>query len=225
MRARSWPLLRHPGSPLLLGGSVHAVATEADSIRRSGANLVIRDSAAGTYRTTLSDGRIRSTNIGSVPAPIPLPTWSVQVEDWQPGASVTTTVKPLVVVDMPTLVPWSAVPAIQDTSGVGHYRTTVTLPRTWSTSTGAVLDLGVVNGTFRVTVNGKAADPTSVLHPQIDLGGLLRPGANVIEVEVASTLLNRLRTVTPAVYGVAARQTYGLLGPVQLLPYAEAVVR
>ena len=209
----------------LLGGAVHAVSTEADSVRRSGSTLVIRDRTAGTYRTTLSDGRVRSSTITSVPAPIPLPGWSVKVEDWQPGSSVTTTIKPVVSVDMPTLVPWSSVPVIQDASGIGHYRTTVSLPRTWSSSTGAVLDLGTVNGTFRVTVNGKKADPTSVLHPQLDIGELLRPGSNVIEVEVASTLLNRLRTVTPAVYGVAARQSYGLLGPVQLLPYGEAVVR
>ncbi|SDO87046.1 Glycosyl hydrolases family 2, sugar binding domain [Nakamurella panacisegetis] len=207
------------------GDDVHAVSTEADSVRRDDRSLVIRDSTAGTYRTTLSDGRVRTTTIGPVPAPIPMTAWSLQVEDWQPGAAVTSTIKPLVAVDLPALVPWSSVPAIQDASGIGHYRTTVTLPRTWSSTTGAVLDLGVVNGTFRVKVNGRAADPTSVLRPRIDLGGLLRPGPNVIEVEVASTLLNRLRTVTPAVYGVAARQSYGLLGPVQLLPYVEAVVR
>ena len=46
----------------------------------------------------------------------------------------------------------------------------------------------------------------------------------MIEVEVASTLINRLRTVTPAVYGVATRQAYGLVGPVRLVPYAEKVV-
>ena len=42
---------------------------------------------------------------------------------------------------------------------------------------------------------------------------------------MASTLLNRLRTVTPAVYGVAQRQAYGLLGPVRLVPYVDQPVR
>ena len=36
----------------------------------------------------------------------------------------------------------------------------------------------------------------------------------MIEVEVATTLINRLRTVTPAVYGPVPRQAYGLVGPV-----------
>ena len=46
----------------------------------------------------------------------------------------------------------------------------------------------------------------------------------MIEVEVASTLLNRLRVVTPEVYGAAARQSYGLAGPVRLVPYVQKVV-
>lgn len=56
----------------------------------------------------------------------------------------------------------------------------------------------------------------------LDVGALLRPGPNTIEVEVATSLINRLRTVTPAIYGVTKRQDYGLLGPVQLLPYVGA---
>jgi hypothetical protein len=44
-------------------------------------------------------------------------------------------------------------------------------------------------------------------------------------VEVATTLLNRLRVVTPAVYGPAKPQAYGLLGPVRLTPYGQAVAR
>jgi hypothetical protein len=63
------------------------------------------------------------------------------------------------------------------------------------------------------------------LRPQLDIGGLLHPGTNTIEVEVATTLINRLRTVTPSIYGIAARQNYGLLGPVRLLPYVEAAAR
>ena len=46
----------------------------------------------------------------------------------------------------------------------------------------------------------------------------------LVPPEVASALLNRLRVVTPNVYGVAARQSYGLAGPVRLVPYVEKVV-
>jgi hypothetical protein len=71
-------------------------------------------------------------------------------------------------------------------------------------------------------VNGHRLDPVDQIHPVVDLGDLLRRGVNVIEVEVATPLSNRLRVSDPAVYGGTARQAYGLLGPVRLLPYGEA---
>ena len=94
----------------------------------------------------------------------------------------------------------------------------------WTGDDGAYLELGEVNDTFRVRVNGEQLPPCDPLDATVDLGHRLRPGSNVIEVEVASTLLNRLRVVTPAVYGVATRQNYGLTGPVRLVPYVEKVV-
>ncbi|MGW3133462.1 hypothetical protein [Streptomyces sp. NPDC001123] len=108
--------------------------------------------------------------------------------------------------------------------GIGRYRTTVTLPSTWSSSTGAVLRLGSVADTCRVTVNGTRLDPVGRLNPEVDLGGLLRPGANTVEVEVATPLFNRLRVSIQAVFGTAARQAYGLLGPVRLVPYVQRTV-
>jgi hypothetical protein len=130
----------------------------------------------------------------------------------------------VVSVALDALVPWSQIPQLADTSGVGRYRTTVTLPASWR-GCGAVLNLGTVTDTFRVWVNGKRVQAQGILTPRLDLGTSLRPGANTIEIEVASTLINRLRTVTPAIYGIATRQDYGLIGPVVLTPYVEAVAR
>ncbi len=72
-----------------------------------------------------------------------------------------------------------------------------------------------------MTVNGRPVT-VSPLHPVADVGPLLRRGRNTIEVEVATTLNNRLRVADPAVYGVASRQSYGLTGPVTLIPYGES---
>ena len=125
-----------------------------------------------------------------------------------------------------TLAPWSQIPGFEDVSGIGRYRTVLDLGKDWDDDEdGALLELGEVNDTFRVTVNGEQLPPLDVLQTTVDLGRRLRRGRNVIEVEVASTLLNRLRTVTPEVYGVATRQAYGLVGPVRLVPYAERTLR
>ena len=132
--------------------------------------------------------------------------------------------KPVVTRDLASLQSWSKVSGLEDVSGIGRYRTTVDLGEDWTADDGAYLELGEVNDTFRVRVNGELLDPLDPMDAVVDLGHTLVPGTNVIEVEVASTLLNRLRVVTPSVYGVATRQSYGLVGPVRLVPYVEKVV-
>jgi hypothetical protein len=143
-----------------------------------------------------------------VDPPTPLTAWELDVEDWQP----TGVTRHRLALD--GLLPWSAVPELADVSGVGHYRTTVEAP---AGGRRARLELGKVVDTCRVRLNGRLLPPVDVLQPTADL--TLRPGRNTIEVEVATTLLNRLRTTSPAVFGIAARQAYGLLGPVQLRWY------
>ncbi|WP_305787615.1 glycosyl hydrolase [Symbioplanes lichenis] len=135
--------------------------------------------------------------------------WDLEVEDWQPSGVSRHRVT------LEALAPWSTIPGLEDVSGVGTYRTSFDVPRGLK----AWLDLGEVTDTCRVRVNGRALPPADVLDPVVDLGPWLRTGRNTVEVEVASTLLNRLRTTSPEVFGIAARQAYGLIGPVQLRWY------
>ncbi|MFI1094806.1 glycosyl hydrolase [Streptomyces sp. NPDC020917] len=206
-------------------GAAQVTATDADSVRLDGPAVVLRSATAGAYSATLADGSVLRGDVGALPDPIALDRWTLAAEDWQPGASATETLKPVVTVQLDGLLPWSQLPQLQDSSGVGRYTATVDLPDGWRGAAGAVLDLGSVSDTFRVRVNGHRVPPAGVLSTTVDLGSLLRPGRNVIEVEVATTLINRLRTVTPSIYGIAARQAYGLLGPVRLTPYGEARAR
>lgn len=207
------------------GRQLAATATTGSALRVDGNQLVVRADTAGTVSTTLADGRVVRTTVGRVREPIALTSWDLAVEDWQPGKDAFTTVKPVRKVKLDALAPWSQLPGLEDVSGVGTYRTTVDLGKDWTNEDGAVLELGEVNDTFRVRVNGKRLAPADVLDTTVDLGDHLRKGRNTIEVEVASTLLNRLRTVTPAVYGSSPRQAYGLVGPVRLVPYVERRVR
>ncbi|WGL51858.1 glycosyl hydrolase [Nocardioides sp. BP30] len=206
------------------GRTPSATAVSAGSLRVEGNALVLRASAAGTVSVT-TGGRTRSVTIDRVRDPIALAAWDLAVEDWQPGASATETIRPVRRVHLDTLAPWSQIAGLEDVSGVGTYTVTVDLGRDWTGADGAVLDLGEVNDTFRVRVNGRRVPPCDVLDTAVDVGDLLHAGRNLIEVEVASTLINRLRTVTPAVYGVVPRQAYGLVGPVRLIPYTERTVR
>ncbi|GGO79658.1 glycosyl hydrolase [Nocardioides deserti] len=198
-----------------------AVVASTGDVRRDDRSLLLRTATAGRHTATLATGRQLATTVDRVREPVVPGPWELVVEDWQPGRTATDTVRPLRRAELTTLAPWSQVPGLEDVSGVGRYRTIIDLGDDWGSEDGALLELGEVNDTFRVTVNGKALPPCDVLDTTVDLGHLLRAGRNVVEVEVTSTLINRLRTVTPEVYGVATRQAYGLVGPVRVVPYVE----
>jgi hypothetical protein len=167
-------------------------------------------------------------------APVVLDDWSLQVESWSrgesglPGDTMKTglPVTPLVAGERGALPPWSAVtPAngydvdLGDVSGIGTYRSTFTLDGSWQGVRTAHLDLGAVVDTATVTVNGTrlpALDPQDVRH--VDVGTLLRPGKNTLEVRVSSTLLNAVRVAPGTGAAERERMAYGLLGPVRLTP-------
>ena len=59
---------------------------------------------------------------------------------------------------------------------------------------------------------------------KIPFGPYLALGSNRIEVEVATTMVNRLRVVQPDDFGNQDKQDYGLLGPAFLRPYVQMTV-
>jgi hypothetical protein len=207
------------------GSRPHAETTDADAVLFTERGLTLRARTAGTWTTRLSQGRRTvTTRTPAVPAPITPAHWELDVEDWYPGPDATRTERVRRGLTLDALKPWSQIPELADSAGVGRYRTTVTLPAGWTPSHGAELELGQVGDTFRVSVNGRQLPAADRLHPVVDLGSRLRPGANTIEIEVATPLVNRLRIERPAVFGGVARQDHGLVGPVRLVPYVQAAV-
>ncbi|MEU6537076.1 glycosyl hydrolase [Streptomyces sp. NPDC047000] len=212
----------------------HVVSTTADAaVVRADGGIAVRTSEAGTYTTRLSNGRTVRTTVSSPGPAVDLTTrsWSLDVQDWKPaapygttGADATRTSKDTVHVDLGKLTPWTGVPALKDTSGIGTYTTTVTLPPSWKKGTGARLDLGQVTDSYTLTVNGSQVPTPDQLGATADIGDYLHAGDNTVTVRVATTLINRLRTLSGA---LAARpaQANGLVGPVTLTPYKETEVR
>ena len=201
----------------------HVTQTTADAVRFRDGRLVLRAGQPGTYTATLSDGREVGAAIATVPAAIGLATWDLSVDEWRPGPAGSPSSRTEHVswsFDEIALTPWSDLAEIADAVGVGTY--TATLEWTGARH-GAYLDLGRVAGAFRVSVNGDRIGPVDQLDTRVDLGRRLRAGTNTIRVEVATSLLNRLRTHRPAEFGSRPKQAYGLLGPVTLVPYGEAV--
>lgn len=89
----------------------------------------------------------------------------------------------------------------------------------WNTDTGGkqvILDLGGVNATCQVSVNGKDVDVLMHSPYKVDVSHYLRNGDNRIEILVYSTLSNHYQTIPSAYRGVPIS---GLLGPVKLIGY------
>lgn len=82
------------------------------------------------------------------------------------------------------------VDSMADVSGIGIYRTTVTLPERVA---GADLKLAhhAKDIPVTVTVNGKDAGIPNCMTGILSLDGLVQPGENTIEIKLASTLDNR----------------------------------
>ncbi|SPE38439.1 Secreted protein (fragment) [Candidatus Sulfopaludibacter sp. SbA6] len=212
---------------------VHATKTSAEDAVMDPGGVAIRASKAGTYTTSLSNGRTVRSVIGSVPSAIDLTraAWHLAVEDWQPanpyattfGVAAAETRKAKAELDLKELKPWPEIPALRNVSGLGTYTTRVDLPAKWTAANGARLSLGEVFDTFTLTVNGRAV-PIDQLAAEGDIGPYLKAGRNTIAVRVATTLNNRLAEIDDDVANRGLAQPYGLVGPVVLTPYGQAIV-
>lgn len=216
----------------------HAIATSADAIfyDASSKELKIRAFAAGTYTTTLNTGRVIESTIASVPEVFQLTSWRLSVSSYTPGPVPNTTTLSTITLSLASpLPPWSSLPLLTNVSGIGTYTSTFTLPPSWSSSSshqlggsGAILTLpSPILGSFRITVNGQRLPPADQTSLEHDLGAFLRTDGsrrNEISIEVATPLLNALRVARPEVFGSVARQEYGIVGVLRLVPYREVVV-
>ena len=142
-------------------------------------------------------------------APIALSAFDTTIESWgpDPDATVPTQSKKVTVpFGTQPLCAWDALPAdenvlaelgvdsMEHVSGRGFYRCTFTLLE--CTGAELVVETGecmVVGG----TVNGQPLPAVNQRTGIVDLGTLVHPGENSLEITIATTLINRLRIAHP----------------------------
>jgi hypothetical protein len=146
-----------------------------------------------------------------------LTSWDVEAEDWQPSG------KHRVRLHLDGPSDWRSIPELADVSGIATYTTTLNLEPGWNEGISEVcLDLGRVEGTIQVRVNGRLATAEAIALKAIDVLRHLRDGANEVQIEIATTLNNRLvalsNTDQPGVARFRFRSTQpaGLIGPVRV---------
>lgn len=114
-------------------------------------------------------------------------------------------------------------------SGIATYTKSFQLPKEAKAGASLMLDLGRVGDIAEVRVNGQPAGAAWKAPYRVDIGALIRPGQNRLEVRVANLWVNRLigdaqqgaqkiaytslKTYTPR----APLRPSGLIGPVRLM--------
>jgi len=191
----------------------------------------------GQYTLTDNNGQKKRVPVDTLPAPLILAgEWQVAFDPkWGAPAQIT----------LPKLISWTdhGNQGVKYYSGAGFYSKTIHVPSEWLVSGRKVhLDLGDVRELAEVFVNGKSAGVLWKPPFRADITPLVKPGANILKIEVMNMWINRLAgdqnlpaekkfTRTNITFdgyrgkpGTWQVQPAGLLGPVRLLPSVNVMV-
>jgi hypothetical protein len=148
--------------------------------------------------------------------------WQVAFEAGR-GAPATATFAKLAPLDE------NSQPGIKYFSGMASYTSTFSVPKGWKAGRPLWIDLGDAREIAEVSVNGRLAGSAWHAPYRIEIGGLVKPGRNRVEVRVANLWVNRLIgdaqpgatkhtwTALPTYTANAPLRRSGLIGPVRLL--------
>ena len=210
---------KHQSAPL------HMIATDAQEALYVGHDLVVRDTQGGRKSVTLSRGKAVTVDLGTVPAPIAVDAWHLDVDETSPDGHIAHSI------DLTGLKDWRDIPELQSAVGSSTYTATVNVPAELLTANRDVLlDLGTVAGAMQLSVNGTLVTNQTTPGGRWSVKGLLHAGGNTISVRLDTSLLNRMAQIQPFSFMLFMGQPLlpnasGLIGPVRLIPAAVAKVK
>lgn len=172
--------------------------------------------------------------------PFTLNNWTLTVESWTPLSNMYDAegqTRKNQTFQITGLIPWNQISSsLTNVSGIGYYETTFSWPQSSSGNvSGAFIDLGPITHTARVMVNGHQLAPVDISWARADIGSFLQKGRNTVQVVVSTTLGNVLRAywdeietsgklATAEVADPPSEEDYGLVYPVQVVPYRKDTI-
>ncbi|GIJ28966.1 hypothetical protein Vqi01_41280 [Micromonospora qiuiae] len=204
---------------------IHVIGDVPDTgelVTTANGTILYKTTSDGTHQFRLSKGPkvLVKTDVperAANPGPY---TWSLSVEAFTPTGHTTITI-PSLSGTFP-LWDWRDRPQIAGESGVGTYTSTLTIPANWiGAGKGVQINLGKVDGTTELHVNGKRVGAQIVSDVTWDLTPYIKAGPNEVKVVVRTTMRN---AVTKYNQTSSRTDPYGLRGPVRVEPYAIATI-
>lgn len=121
---------------------------------------------------------------------------------------------------------WEENRGLQNVSGNATYSTEFVLgiaDAPYGSDTGTYTELDMFQGSFRARINGEALGALDQMAHRFDVSKWLQNGTNTLEIEVATSLINRMRAFQPQYYEQYARQKYGLKS-VTIRPFSQVAL-
>jgi len=151
------------------------------------AHLAIVSWTPGTLTAKDSAGKTITRQISAPPKPIEIEgAWTVHFDPRWGGPQT---------VMFDSLVDWTKrpEPGIKYYSGTAEYDKTIDVPDGWVKAGRAIyLDLGDLESLANVTLNGQYVGCLWSAPYRADVSGILKPGANQLQIKVTDTWVNRL---------------------------------
>ncbi|KAF2187908.1 hypothetical protein K469DRAFT_567905 [Zopfia rhizophila CBS 207.26] len=211
------PLLQYSASNSTLSIPLHLRSNET-------AIIALHHAAPSTSNNTCTFLKTSSTTN--------LTYWDLVIEDWHsaPDRFAIQTEKSYTNITNTTLVPWNKLPVSRNmnpVSGVGHYRTWLPPPEMAPANSTivAILHLPLIQHTAQAFLDGNPLPPIDPVNPVLVLEGVEWDREHQLEVDVTTTLFNRIKAEAnqtmvvgqvagerQSKYGTMPYEGYGLVG-------------
>ncbi len=205
--------------------------------------LVIRATDSADYAVTTGTGNVELTTpeVKEVPD---LYSWTLTLNSYGPDEeanAIDPTISKVETVEIENVAvgtAWAYLPTyyaeklgvdnMDAISGVGVYKTTITMPENWDNSVdGAYLALTYCENDMLagITVNGQEITDLNALHDYVDLGHLLTAGENEITIQIDTTLVNRGQYEGGQCKNPMDQRVLDGLMSAELIPYTDTVLK
>ncbi|CAG8902477.1 unnamed protein product [Penicillium egyptiacum] len=172
----------------------------------------------------------------------PITNWSLTAEHWAAPTNISdaslVASKYNTTHQLSSLVSWTEIPGLANSSGVGYYSASFNWPPRTGSADGAYVIFPKITHALCLRINGNDLPALDYNAPSIDIGPYIKQGQNEILAIVPTTMWNYLRSIfdqiemsgLPPLITIAypgplpGLVQNGLRGTVQIVPYVKTVV-